>query len=174
MSRNYQRRRLFIDRPLQTAVLLRTGLYWAMVTVAQMLMTVFFGIVTSSQSDFPTLHPQVLWHLQITLFVSLALLPIVLWDVLKLSHRWVGPIFRLRAALRTLGRGEQCEEVRFRDRDFWQDLAVDLNAVAAEIERARTAQSAAISNDKSHGQEAGDFAKSGLLCYGTSDNTVKA
>jgi hypothetical protein len=141
MKKKHLRSRLFIDRPLQTAVLLRTGLYWAMVTMAQVLMTLFFGIVTSSQNDFPTLHPHVLWHLQITLLASVALLPIVLWDVLKLSHRWVGPIFRLRAALRTLSRGESIEEVRFRDRDFWQDLANDLNSLATEIERTRAARS---------------------------------
>lgn len=138
MKKTYQRRRLFIDRPIQVAVLLRTALYWAMSTMAQILMVLFFGIIASSQDEFPSLHPQVMWHLQITLLASLVLLPILLRDVLKLSHRWVGPVYRLRAALRTLSRGEVISEVKFREGDFWHELADDLNAVAAELERART------------------------------------
>lgn len=139
MKKTHLRRRIFIDRPIQAAILLRTALYWGMITMAQVLMVLFFGIIMSSQNDFPSLHPQVWWHLQITLLASIAILPILLWDVLKLSHRWVGPIFRLRAALRALSRGEAISEVRFRDRDFWKELGSDLNAVAAELERTRSA-----------------------------------
>src|SRR5690349_17745950 len=69
-KKSYKRRKLFIDRPLQLAVLLRTALYWAMCTMAQVLMVLFFGIISSSQNDFPSLHPQVIWHLQITLLAS--------------------------------------------------------------------------------------------------------
>jgi hypothetical protein len=141
VDRKHQRRKIFIDRPIQLAVLLRTALYWAMCTMAQVLMVLFFGMVASSQQDFPSLHPQVTWHLQVTLLASIALLPILLWDVLKLSHRWVGPIFRLRTALRTLSRGETISPVKFRGRDFWQDLASDLNAVAAQLEKTRTPNS---------------------------------
>lgn len=143
MSKKQLRRRIFIDRPIQLAVLLRTALYWMMCTMAQVLMVLFFGVVASSQNDFPSLHPQVMWHLQITLLASVALLPILLWDVLKLSHRWVGPIFRMRAALKALSRGESIDELRFRGRDFWQDLAGDLNAVAAELDKARAAKTEA-------------------------------
>ncbi len=99
MKTTYKRSKIFIDRPLQLAVLLRTALYWAMCTMAQVLMVLFFGMISSSQSDFPSLHPQVIWHLQITLLASIAMLPILLRDVLKLSHRWVGPVFRLRGAM---------------------------------------------------------------------------
>lgn len=136
-KKTYKRRKLFIDQPLQLAVLLRTALYWAMCTMAQVLMVLFFGIISSSQNDFPSLHPQVIWHLQITLLASIAMLPILLRDVLKLSHRWVGPVFRLRTAMRKLSRGEAVEELRFRDRDFWPELAEDFTAVAAELQQAR-------------------------------------
>jgi hypothetical protein len=134
MSKHH-RRALFIDRPVQVAVLSRVMLYWALCAIAQILMVLFFAVVTSSQQAFINYGPQLWWHLQLSLIASAVLLPIILMDVLKLSHRWVGPIFRLRASLKALSRGEAVAEVRFRDGDFWQELAGDLNAVAAEIER---------------------------------------
>ena len=149
VKKSYQRRRLFIDRPIQMAVLLRTALYWAMCTMAQVLLVLFFGMTSSAQSDFPGLNPHVWWHLQVTLLASVALLPLLLRDVLKLSHRWVGPMFRLRLAMRALSRGEPVPELRFRDRDFWHEMAEDLNAVAAELEQARVAKAEATKHEES-------------------------
>ena len=161
MTKPYQRRKIFIDRPVQLAVLGRATLYWSMCTMTQVLMVLFFGIITSSHSEFPALSPEVRWHLQITLLASVVLLPILLLDILKLSHRWVGPIFRLRNSLRALGRGENLSEVKFRDMDYWQDLAIDLNAVSAELERLRTLQSGDITLDEDDEPVVSAAAKSG-------------
>ena len=134
MTHQHLRRRLFIDRPIQIAVLLRALMYWAVCLMAQLLMVFFFSAVTLNQNDFITNSPQLWWHLQLTAAASFVLLPIILLDVLKLSHRWVGPVFRLRNALKSLGRGDTIPPVQFRQRDFWQDLAGDLNAVAARLD----------------------------------------
>ena len=139
MNSHQQRRRIFIDRPLQVAVLFRAFLYWAVCLLAQLLMAFFLATVTSTGDDFSTKGPQLWWHLQISLFAAVVLLPIVLLDILKLSHRWAGPIFRLRTCLHALGRGESVPPIRFRDRDFWQELAGDFNVVAAELHRRRVA-----------------------------------
>lgn len=137
MSRQHLRRRIFIDRPIQIAVLLRTFMYWTVCLMAQLLMVFFVAAVTSTQDDFVAHGPQLWWHLQLTAAASLVLLPIILLDVLKLSHRWAGPILRLRNSLKSLGRGEAVSAVKFREKDFWQDLAADLNVVAAELDRRR-------------------------------------
>jgi hypothetical protein len=137
MAHQHLRRRIFIDRPLQIAVLLRTLMYWGVCLMAQLLMVFFVAAVTSTQDDFIAHGPQLWWHLQLTAAASLVLLPIILFDVLKLSHRWAGPILRLRNSLKSLGRGEAIPPVKFRQKDFWQDLAGDLNVVAAELDRRR-------------------------------------
>jgi len=105
---------------------------------AQLLMVFFFSAVTSNQDDFTANGPQLWWHLQLTAAASFVLLPIILLDLLKLSHRWVGPIFRLRNSLKSLSQGETILPVQFRQRDFWQDLAGDLNAVAAKLDSHNT------------------------------------
>lgn len=135
MTHNHQRRQLFIDRPVQVTLLLRALLYWAVCLMAQLLMVFFFAMVSSSADDFLANGPQLWWHLQLSVIASLVLLPVILLDLLKLSHRWVGPISRLRTTLKALSRGEPVPPVRFREKDFWQDLAGDLNVVAVELHR---------------------------------------
>ncbi len=138
MTHRHQRRRLFIDRPIQITVLFRALWYWAVCLVAQLLIVFFFATATSTEGDFSAIGPQLRWHLQLTVIAAAVLLPIILLDILKLSHRWVGPIFRLRTSLHSLSRGESVPAVRFRENDFWQELAGDLNVVAAELDRHRT------------------------------------
>lgn len=121
--------------------MVRAFSYWTICTVAQLVMVVFFAIATSPQGDFIANGPMLLWHLQISFIASVVLLPIILWDILKLSHRWVGPIARLRMSLQSLSKGQSLAPVRFRNHDFWQDLAEDLNGVAAQLDRLRDVRS---------------------------------
>jgi hypothetical protein len=129
------RRRLFIDRPVQIAVMRRALYYVTICTCAQLLVVTLFAFATSTQRDYADGMPHLWWYLQVSLLASIVLIPIVLLDVLKLSHRWVGPIYRLRSSLQGLGRGESIAPVQFRAGDFWQELAEDLNAVTAQLDR---------------------------------------
>lgn len=139
MTNKHKRRQLFIDRPVQVVLLFRALLYWAVCLMAQLLLVFFFAMVTSSEEDFFANGPQLWWHLQLLLLSSAVILPVILLDLLKLSHRWVGPVFRLRKCLHALSRREPVPPIRFRNGDFWQDLAGDINAVAAELNRQRAA-----------------------------------
>jgi signal transduction histidine kinase len=75
-----------------------------------------------------------------TLLAVLVLSPIMLRDMCKLSNRFAGPIVRLRRGLNDLAAGKRVATMKFRDRDFWQDLANEFNQVA---ERLRDAESRA-------------------------------
>jgi hypothetical protein len=138
------RRRLFIDRPIQTALLLRATSYWAVCLLVQVLMIVFFAVVTSSPDSFYARLDALWTHLQLSLVAAAVVLPLLLLDIVKLSHRWVGPIFRLRTSLQALSRGEPVTPIRFREGDFWQELAGDFNVIATELSQYR-AQSEAVS-----------------------------
>jgi hypothetical protein len=85
-------------------------------------------------------HFDDMWfHFGPALVASLLLLPLVLFDVIRFSNRFAGPLVRLRRAMRTLARGEQVLPIKFRDGDYWQDFADDFNAVAATVQRYRAA-----------------------------------
>lgn len=61
------------------------------------------------------------------LLVSLSLAPVFIWDAIKLSHRFAGPIVRVRRVLAQFADGQDFKAVEFRDGDFWKSLASDLN-----------------------------------------------
>ena len=132
-----QRRRLFIDRPIQTALLLRATSYWAVCLLVQVLMIVFFSVVTSAPDRFYARIDELWTHLQLSIIAAVLVLPLLLFDIVKLSHRWVGPVHRLRTSLQALSRGEPVTPIRFREGDFWQELAGDFNVVAAELSQHR-------------------------------------
>jgi hypothetical protein len=133
------RRRWFIDRPIQGALLGRAIIYWAATLVIQIVLLIFLTMIISSPDDF-YLNMGRLWtYLRLMVIAAALVLPLVLRDLVRLSHRWVGPILRLRTALNALSRGESISPIRFREGDYWQELAGDFNIVAAELTRLRAA-----------------------------------
>ena len=55
------------------------------------------------------------------------LIPVYVWDIVKLSHRFAGPMLRLRGILNELADGGRATQLKFRPGDFWQDTATDFN-----------------------------------------------
>lgn len=62
---------------------------------------------------------------------ALAILPIVVWDVLKLTHKFVGPLVRFKHVLKMLTKGEPVQQVRIRKGDFLVDLEASFNEFLA-------------------------------------------
>jgi len=63
----------------------------------------------------------------------IALFPVFAYDSIKLSHRFVGPIMRLRRVLRQAALGEHVPPLQFRQDDFWQDLAGSFNTLMERL-----------------------------------------
>jgi hypothetical protein len=128
-----RRRRYLIDSPVQLGLLRRLALYSGYCIVTALLL-VFFGRLLMAE---PARAPEHLLHaiteaapLLLALFV---ILPFVVFDLLKLTNRFAGPAYRVRVTLEQLARGETIRPVRFRDSDFWSDLASKLNVLAARL-----------------------------------------
>ena len=66
---------------------------------------------------------------------SLLLLPGVIFDLVRLSNRFAGPMFRLRRSMHDLAQGKPVDAVHFRHGDFWQEFADDFNTIAAGQEQ---------------------------------------
>jgi hypothetical protein len=139
---SYQRRRIFIDLPIQGALLVRVALYWTVCVLAQVLIINVVSVLASTSAApnaFLVPALQLRWLLQLVVLASVLVLPVILLDVLRLSHRWVGPVSRLRSSLQSLSRGDAVEPISFRAGDFWQEMAGDFNVIAAELNRQRKA-----------------------------------
>ena len=75
-------------------------------------------------------HFDNLWWSHGPLLISLVfLLPVFIFDSIQLSHRFAGPVVRLRNAMRNIAAGDAPQHLKFRDKDFWQELAGDYNGM---------------------------------------------
>ena len=68
----------------------------------------------------------------IVFFIVIA--PAIAYDILKLSHRFVGPVYRLHKAIKSLAAGEETPPVRLRKDDFWKDVIADFNVLAEQVD----------------------------------------
>ena len=90
--------------------------------------------VLSNPFESLSAHVQQLWWTQGPfLLAALFLLPVFVLDTIKLSHRFVGPINRLRSTIQSISAGAAPRKVKFRDFDFWQGLAEDFNQMVGQL-----------------------------------------
>ena len=123
-----RRKRNLVDFEVQTSLLRRMAFHWCLFLTVNafalyawtFLLVGGDGVLEDHVSYFVKLYFPVL-------VVSLALLPVFLLDASKLSNRFVGPILRVRKTLAEAAGGKDVKPLQFRENDFWQSLANDLN-----------------------------------------------
>ena len=69
----------------------------------------------------------------ILILVMLCFLPAFIYDSVKLSHRFAGPIYKLRGVLKQMADGKDIEPMSFRKGDYWFNLAEDVNRIAERL-----------------------------------------
>jgi hypothetical protein len=62
------------------------------------------------------------------------MLPFVAYDVIRVSHRFVGPFVRLRGAMKKTAADKAVNHLVFRDGDYVQDLATSFSQTAKRLE----------------------------------------
>ena len=127
------RKKTYVDPKVQGALVRRLVLHWlAFVCVAA---TVAFSLQVLSNPLQPLgEHFQQLWWTHGPfLVVMVFLLPVFVLDTIKLSHRFAGPIYRLRQTIRKIAQGEAPPRLKFRDFDFWQGMAQDFNQMVDRL-----------------------------------------
>lgn len=125
-----KRRRVLVDKHVQGALARRIMLHWICfmslsVTITCLLHAVAnFDQMSFYESAVASFRSQIG-----SIVVLCAFLPWFLRDAIELSHRFAGPMVRLRHAMRGLANGEEIPPVAFRRGDFWQDVADEMNRV---------------------------------------------
>ena len=124
---------VFVDPKVQGCLVTRVALYWLLCLVTVGLMLLCWRLVTEPIELFYTHFRQLWLFYGPAAIATFLLLPLMLLDVIRLSNRFVGPVVRLRCAMRALARGEHVQPIVFREGDFWQDFAAEFNALAARF-----------------------------------------
>ncbi|MDX1946843.1 MAG: hypothetical protein SFU86_15685 [Pirellulaceae bacterium] len=140
--RQCRRGEIFVDREVQAALLWRVTGYWLFCLLSITLLLVCWTVASGPPRRSAEVAHELYLRYAPALVASLLVLPLVMIDVVRLSNRFVGPIVRLRGALRRMGAGEQVAPIKFRDGDFWHELADSFNLAARRLPEPQAAETA--------------------------------
>ena len=130
-----RRRRIFVDSRVQGALATRVVIYWVHCLVSVSFMLTIWVIFTGQPQSSSDLMRQVWSRGGPALLASLLLVPLVIFDCIRVSNRFVGPLIRLRKAMRQAADGQAVSPIDFRKDDFWQELATDFNRLCEQLGR---------------------------------------
>ncbi len=123
-----QRSHFLVDPAVQWAIIRRMMMHWSLTLLA--LLAIGIGvqlIYAPGDQTFMQAIGRSFGAQAPLLFVMFMLVPVYVWDIVKLSHRFAGPMLRLRGILNELAGGGRASQLRFRPGDFWQETATDFN-----------------------------------------------
>jgi hypothetical protein len=127
------RKKTFVDAKVQGALVRRLVLHWVSFISVAALVAFCLQVLTNPFQSLQVHAQQVWWTHGPFLMVMFFMLPVFIVDTIKLSHRFAGPIYRLRNTIRGLAHGEPFKPVKFRDVDFWQGLAEEFNLMIERV-----------------------------------------
>jgi hypothetical protein len=133
----YKRSQLLIEPSVQRTLIRHAIGYWLCCALTLEFLNLAWQISTGPEqrSFWAYLLSQSLLESCVRLALGTTLvLPFVIWDMLKLSNRFAGPIYRMRRALREVAEHGRTGTVHLRKDDFWHELAEELNAALATLE----------------------------------------
>ena len=127
------RKKTFVDAKVQGALVRRLVLHWVAFIAVASLVAFCLQVLGNPFQPLQEHVEQMWWTHGPFLLVMFFMLPVFIVDTIKLSHRFAGPIYRLRLSIRALAEGERFQPLRFRDFDFWQGLADDFNKMVERL-----------------------------------------
>lgn len=144
----FKRKRLFVDNKVQGSLIRQLVIHWGL---ACFLIFFYLFSLQAFSNGFSLGFGDNLKALAsqygLLGLVLLVVSPVFIYDSVKLSNRFVGPMVSFRAALKKLAKGEDLENVTFRQNDFWKELSQDLNKISTELKQLRGQQSESTANE---------------------------
>ncbi|MFI4875048.1 MAG: hypothetical protein ACIALR_06915 [Blastopirellula sp. JB062] len=134
---NQRRGARYVDPSVQGGIVLRMLTYWTAFLIVGLILA--FAVQALSNPLEPiSSHLSDVWRNQGPfILAAICLLPIFAYDLIRFSHRFVGPIIRFRTVVREAVEGDTPPPFQLRDRDYWKDFATDLNRL---LDRQRSRQ----------------------------------
>ena len=129
---NAKRKRIWIDR-FQTNLSLRLAFYFLLYMVT-VLAWVAVDRVAASLIEEHFGQGTGYWSLMSACVVVLVGL-LFIYDMMRFSHRFVGPLFRFRQCLKAIVAGDDMTLMKLRQDDFLQELKDEFNEMLKVLEQ---------------------------------------
>jgi signal transduction histidine kinase len=133
------RKKLYVNQEVQGAIIVRTVLHWCFNLCAVLLVVVIWTVIRDPSQNAIKLLFEAFVYFSPAIVASVVLLPLLVYDILKISHRVAGPLLRLRCEMGKLAEGHDVDSLKFREHDHWSDLADEFNRLATNIKAERQA-----------------------------------
>ena len=125
-----KRRSVLVDPEVQGGVLKKIAVHWIVFFICNAVaLMIWIRLFEQPDAGWGQTFGDTLRRFLPFFIITLALIPAFVWDTLKLTNRFAGPILRLRGALSDASRGVPIEPLRFRTNDYWQEIAQNFNIV---------------------------------------------
>lgn len=141
------RKRVYVSRAIQGRLLIRLGAYFIVYHVLLWhILFVTHELPFGGSGSFADRYAAFFARHAILLVFMAAVLPILLWDMLKFSHRVAGPFVRFEQALKQMTRGEIIKPISLRKGDLvlefldvFNEFIAARNGELSSAARSRTA-----------------------------------
>ncbi|HEY6562897.1 MAG TPA: hypothetical protein VIY86_00245 [Pirellulaceae bacterium] len=131
-----RRSQLLVDPEVQSSLVRRILIHWCIfVGTTFVLVGLMQACIEHPQGSWGEILGYVLAKNALALLVAVALIPVFVYDTIKVTNRFAGPIARLRGMLRSLAEGEEINDLNLRKGDFWRNLADEFSRAVAQLKQ---------------------------------------
>jgi hypothetical protein len=129
-STTTKRRKALVDPEVQGGILRKIVTHWVLFFICNaMALMIWIRLFEQPDADWGQTFGDTVHRFLPFFIITMALIPAFVWDTLKLTNRFAGPILRLRTALADASEGRAVAPLHFRTNDFWQEIAQNFNQV---------------------------------------------
>ena len=124
----HRRKRILTDDEVQGGLFRKLCGQWLLLLLANGIgLTVWLRLFEMPDMNWATIAEEGFHRYIPVIVISTILLPAFMWDINRTTHRFAGPIGRLRKALSDAAVGKHVEPLSFRSNDYWSAIATDFN-----------------------------------------------
>jgi hypothetical protein len=134
MNENRQRKIVLVNKRIQFGLVSRFVAYWSCIWLLVFIFPIFTQLFFEAVS-FAQIARHLIFEYWFPMTVSLLVIPAVVWDSIRYSHRITGPIQQIERALNELRDGVSMEPVRLRKDDYFHELAESVNELGRRLPR---------------------------------------
>lgn len=140
-ARDRKRSTRYVNSLLQGHMMWRMAMYWVIynaaliaVIVGEKLMRLVPEMISGKSTlGFGQFVSEFMFESRVLMVAMVVFCPVLIWDMLKFSHRIAGPIYRFRRALESHVSGGPLKTVSLRDGDLMGDFQGTFNEFVAYV-----------------------------------------
>lgn len=135
------RKQVFVSGRIQGSIVKHAIFYWAVYHLILWHILFMYRYAQYRAELIAGGPPSTFWDLYAkfshdhvaVILCALPILPVLVWDVIRVTHRVAGPLVRFRECLKALARGEHVPFVRIRKGDYLVDMERAFNDYLATL-----------------------------------------